>query len=413
MKHKLTNLCILIIVFILLFMNNLEISYANSNNKPSIESEAALLIDNKTGKILYEKNASKKMYPASTTKIMTAILTLENCNLNDIITASYNAVQSVPEGYANAEIQIGEQLSVKQLLQLLLVHSANDSANVLAEHVGGSIDSFVSMMNTKAHELGLSNTHFTNAFGKQDSNHYTTAHDLATIMQYCLKNDDFRQLAGSASCSIPATNLHSIRQYSSTNDLINPNSNLYYKYLTTGKTGFTTEAGDCLVSSAYKNDLELICVILGGKTTNNVSTRFTETKKLYDYGYNNYSVNQIVSKDDVIIKIQVQNATKETQDLNLIAESSISALVPNEISTNSITPEINLNEDISAKIDEGTILGTATYKIDNTEYTTNLLASHDVLESFSIPFLILNIDIIVIALLATYLIFFHKSKNSK
>lgn len=413
MKHKLTNLCILIIVFILLFMNNLEISYANSNNKPSIESEAALLIDNKTGKILYEKNASKKMYPASTTKIMTAILTLENCNLNDIITASYNAVQSVPEGYANAEIQIGEQLSVKQLLQLLLVHSANDSANVLAEHVGGSIDSFVSMMNTKAHELGLSNTHFTNAFGKQDSNHYTTAHDLATIMQYCLKNDDFRQLAGSASCSIPATNLHSIRQYSSTNDLINPNSNLYYKYLTTGKTGFTTEAGDCLVSSAYKNDLELICVILGGKTTNNVSTRFTETKKLYDYGYNNFSVNQIVSKDDVIIQIQVQNATKETQDLNLIAESSISALVPNEISTNSITPKINLNENISAKIDEGTILGTATYKIDNTEYTTNLLASHDVLESFSIPFSILNIGIIVIALLATYLIFFHKSKNSK
>lgn len=413
MKHKLTNLCILIIVFILLFMNNLEISYANSNNKPSIESEAALLIDNKTGKILYEKNASKKMYPASTTKIMTAILTLENCNLNDIITASYNAVQSVPEGYANAEIQIGEQLSVKQLLQLLLVHSANDSANVLAEHVGGSIDSFVSMMNTKAHELGLSNTHFTNAFGKQDTNHYTTAHDLAAIMQYCLKNDDFRQLAGSASCSIPATNLHSIRQYSSTNDLINPNSNLYYKYLTTGKTGFTTEAGDCLVSSAYKNDLELICVILGGKTTNNVSTRFTETKKLYDYGYNNYSVNQIVSKDDVIIQIQVQNATKETQDLNLIAESSISALVPNEISTDSITPEINLNENISAKIDEGTILGTATYKIDNTEYTTNLLASHDVLESFSIPFSILNIDIIVIALLATYLIFFHKSKNSK
>ncbi len=413
MKHKLTNLCILIIVFILLFMNNLEISYANSNNKPSIESEAALLIDNKTGKILYEKNASKKMYPASTTKIMTAILTLENCNLNDIITASYNAVQSVPEGYANAEIQIGEQLSVKQLLQLLLVHSANDSANVLAEHVGGSIESFVSMMNTKAHELGLSNTHFTNAFGKQDSNHYTTAHDLATILQYCLKNDDFRQLAGSASCSIPATNLHSIRQYSSTNDLINPNSNLYYKYLTTGKTGFTTEAGDCLVSSAYKNDLELICVILGGKTTNNVSTRFTETKKLYDYGYNNFSVNQIVSKDDVIIQIQVQNATKETQDLNLIAESSISALVPNEISTNSITPEINLNENISAKIDEGTILGTATYKIDNTEYTTNLLASHDVLESFSIPFSILNIGIIVIALLATYLIFFHKSKNSK
>lgn len=208
------------------------------------------------------------MYPASTTKIVTAILTLENSNLDDVVTVSYDAVMSIPDGYSSAFLQIGETLSVEQLLQLLLVHSANDAANVLAEHIGGSVESFVSMMNTKANELQLSNTHFTNTFGKYDDNHYTTAKDLATIMTYCIKNETFRKIAGSASCAIPATNKYKTRKYNSTNELIIPNSHYYYPHLTCGKTGFTTQAGDCLVSCSYKDNLELICVILGGKTVN-------------------------------------------------------------------------------------------------------------------------------------------------
>ena len=126
------------------------------------------------------------MFPASTTKIVTAILVLENHSLDEKVTASYDAVMSIPSGYSTADIQIEEELTVEQLLELLLVHSANDAANVLAEYAGGSVSSFVSMMNTKANELGLSNTHFTNPYGLQDDNHYTTAHDLAIIMQYCL-----------------------------------------------------------------------------------------------------------------------------------------------------------------------------------------------------------------------------------
>ncbi len=225
-------------------------------------------MDNKTQKILFSKNENEKMYPASTTKIVTAILTLENCNLDDIVTVSYDAVMSIPDGYSSASLQIGETLTVEQLLQLLLVHSANDAANVLAEHIGGSVESFVSMMNTKINELQLSNTHFTNTFGKHDDNHYTTAKDLATIMQYCIKNETFRKIAGSASCAIPATNKYGTRKYNSTNELIIPNSKYYYPILTCGKTGFTSQAGDCLVSCSYKDDLELICVILGGKTIN-------------------------------------------------------------------------------------------------------------------------------------------------
>jgi serine-type D-Ala-D-Ala carboxypeptidase (penicillin-binding protein 5/6) len=151
----------------------------NTNSGPDINAKSALLIDNKTNKVLYSKDMNRKMFPASTTKILTAILVLENHSLDEKVTASYNAIMTIPSGYSTANIQIDEVLTVEQLLELLLVHSANDAANVLAEYTGGSIDSFVAMMNTKINELGLSDTHFTNPYGLQDNNHYTTAHDLA------------------------------------------------------------------------------------------------------------------------------------------------------------------------------------------------------------------------------------------
>ena len=146
MKLKLKKLTIVLIAIFILW--NTSSVFANSE-KPDIISQAAILMDNKSGKILYAKNENEKMYPASTTKIVTAILTLENCNLDEVVTVSYDATMSIPEGYSSASLQIGETLTVEQLLQLLLVHSANDAANVLAEYVGGSVESFVSMMNTK------------------------------------------------------------------------------------------------------------------------------------------------------------------------------------------------------------------------------------------------------------------------
>ena len=162
MKSK--KLYIPIITTILILLFNISIVFADSTTPPAISSEAAFLIDNNTNLVLYNKNENQKMYPASTTKIMTAILSLENCKLDDVVTVSYDAAMSIPQGYSTAYLQVGEQLTVEQLLELLLVHSANDAANVLAEHVGGSIDSFVSMMNTKVDELDLTDTHFTNAY---------------------------------------------------------------------------------------------------------------------------------------------------------------------------------------------------------------------------------------------------------
>ena len=410
MKLHVKKIFLLSFFILALLFSNLNIVYAADTNAPELVSRAAILMDNKTNKILYDKNSNERMFPASTTKILTAILVLENCDLNEIITASYDAVMSIPEGYVTANIDGDEQLTVEQLLQLLLVHSANDAANVLAEYVGGSIESFVYMMNTKVNELGLTNTHFTNAYGLQDDNHYTTAYDLSVIMQYCLKNDDFRRIAGSASCSIPATNKSDVRSYTSTNQLLVPSNPNYYSYVTVGKTGFTTEAGECLVSCAYKNDLELICVVLGGTVVDGVSTRFSESKTLYEYGFNNFSLKNIANPGDIITQIEVPNATSDTKSLELAFTDSIYALVNTSDLETNYTPEIQLHSDISAPITQGDVLGSVVYTIDGIQYTSDIVATHNVEASQLLQF-VLQIGGLFIVLLITFRIFFSNRKK--
>lgn len=415
MKLHVKKFFILSFLIITVLFTNLNIVYAADNDAdaPEISSGTAVLIDNKTNRVLYDKNANERMFPASTTKIMTAILVLENCDLDETVTASYDALMSIPEGYVTAEIQGEEQFTVEQLLEMLLVHSANDAANVLAEYVGGSIESFISMMNTKVNELGLTNTHFTNPYGLQEDNHYTTAYDLAEIMQYCIQNDDFRRIAGSVSCSIPATNKSGVRSYTSTNQLILPDSPNYYSYVTVGKTGFTTEAGRCLVSCAYRNDIELTCVILGGTLSpDGISSRFTDSITLYEYGFNHFSLKNIANPGDIITAIEVPNATPSTKSLDLAFVDSIYALVNNsDLDTNYI-PEIYLNSDISAPIAEGDVLGKAIYTIDGISYEADIVATHTVENSQLLQF-ILQIGGLFIAFLITFVIFFSNRKKKK
>ena len=145
--------------------------------------------------ILYGKNENERMYPASTTKILTANLAIENSNLNDVVTVPYEAISSIPSGYTVVPLQVGEQLTVYQLLQVMMVHSANDAANVLAYHLDGSISAFAERMNAKLSALGLKDSHFTNPSGQHDENHYSTAHDIALLLQYCMKNSTFKTYA--------------------------------------------------------------------------------------------------------------------------------------------------------------------------------------------------------------------------
>lgn len=423
--NKLKIIIILVTISINIFFSFYMQSFANtkladsdtttstSDNKIqnlSIYSDAAILMDSKTGKILYEKNSNEKKYPASTTKILTAIIAIENCNLSDTISASYNAIMSIPSGYSIAEIKENEVLTVEQLLNVFLIHSANEAGYILAEHISGSISNFADLMNQKALEIGCTDTHFTNPSGIQDENHYSTAHDMALIAQYCMKNETFRQIVCKTSYTLePTDKTPEERYFVTTNDLLKTSSEYYYPYCIGIKTGYTSKAKNCLISASQKDGLELITVVLGAEfTENGKSARNTDTINLFNYGFENYKYQEILSKNSVIKNVTVKNATKETKELPIITENSITSLVPNNIDLNSLEPIISINENIEAPISEGTVIGSIKYNIDGIEYSTNLCAEHSV-EKFDLILLIGQISAVIIILIIIYKILSHKS----
>ena len=375
-KKYILILLIMLINIITLNFNTITLAYDDFG---SIISDSAILINTKTNDIIYNKNIHKKMSPASITKILTAIVTIENTVLDETVIASKEAVLSIPDGYIKSDIKIGEILTVEQLLQMLLVHSANDAANVLAEHVGGSIPSFVSMMNTKANDLNLKNSNFTNTYGLEDNNHYSTAYDLSQIMHYGMQNDTFRKFTSLASCAISKTNMSNTRTYSNTNKLIVPDDSYYYSFATSGKTGFTTNAGNCLVSSAFKNDTELICVVLGGRSTSskNISTRFTDSKKLYEYTFNNFSYKNLTEINKVITSTSIKNSSGKEISVDLVSDKNINVYISDN-DFEKITPIIDINPDISVPISTSDILGTIKFMVNDTEYSANLIANKNV-----------------------------------
>lgn len=281
---------ILIILFFVFLINVFINSYVLAD-EPVIYSQSAILIDSKDGKILYEKNANIPMFPASTTKVLTAIIALETCSLDEKVTASYEAVASIKSGYTNAKIQAYEQLSMENLLYALLLNSANEAANIIAEHIGGTIQNFANIMNAKAIELGCTSTHFVNANGIHDDQHYTSAQDLATITRYCMQNETFRHMVSTLTYTLPATEQYPTtdRILKNSNHLLTQGHNFYYPYAIGIKTGFTTQAKNCLISASNKDGFELICVVLHAETTEDGrSARYLDTIHLLEYGNQNF-----------------------------------------------------------------------------------------------------------------------------
>lgn len=375
-----------------------------------IYSDGAVLMDSSTGKVLYGKNENEKLYPASTTKILTAILAIEKCNLTDKITASNKAVMSIPSGYSNAAIQPGEALTVQELLDLFLIHSANEIGYIFAEHISGSVENFATLMNQKAIELGCKNTHFTNPSGIHDTDHYSTAYDMALIARYCMKDETFRNVVAKTSCTVEATDKSEQRYYKNTNDLIIPSSKYYYEYAIGIKTGFTTQAKNCLIAASLKDDLELITVALGAEATEDGrSGRYVDTLNLFEYGFSNYKMQEIATKNSVIDNIVVKNATKDTKNLDLLIKDNIVALTPTDFLTDAI---VEINQNISAPILEGDILGKITYNIDGITYSSDLIASHYV-EEFNVSLLLAQVALALGVLFILAKLFFPKKKKRK
>lgn len=399
------------LIFIFIFL--LYSSCVSAASKIEINSAAGILVEESTGKVLYEKNSHERMYPASTTKILTALLVLEKGNLSDTVTVSKEAVNSLSGGYVTPYISIGEELTVEQLLNVLLVPSGNVAGNVLAEYISGSVDEFVDLMNSRAKEIGCTNTHFTNPYGMHDENHYSTAYDLYLIAKEAMKYEDFRTIVAKPTYTLAPTNRYSKddRLLYSTNDLIKPSSSNYYEYALGIKTGFTTPAKACLVAAAQKDNMTLYAVILGAdESSSGTSYRYIDSKKLFEYGFNNYLFRTIRSKGSVLKTVEVNGATQNTKNLDLVLDSTITAFISSDDEYTSFVPEITLNE-LSAPIAKDDVVGSISYNVDGTIYTANLLAGSDVQKSYM--FILVDIVFVIFLMIIFKLIINSRKRKKK
>lgn len=323
---------------------------------PEIISESVILIDADTGAVLYDKNSHAKSYPASTTKILTGLLVLENCSMDETVTFSREAAESVKYGDASLGTRTGEQYTVEQALYGLLLHSANEIAYGLAEHVSGSLNAFVQLMNQRAKELGAVNTHFSNASGLHDSNHYTTAYDMAMIARACYNNTTFVNIDSTyTTYVIPPTNKTSSNRYVRHRHGMLKNRAYYYEYCKGGKTGYTDAAGNTLVTFAEKNGTRLICVCY--KSTE--EGRYTDTRALFDWGFANFS--KITATAGEINSLFTNNSYYKSNVYNkfdyVFNITSSTLTLPNNASMGNVSMDIN------------ELLGTG---YENDVYTANL-----------------------------------------
>lgn len=280
---------------------------------PEITSEAAVVMDEKTNTILYSKNMDATLYPSAAVKIMTCLVALENSALTDNVTMTATGVAGAVDGGANIAAQTDEVFTMEQCLYAIMLASANDISLQVAEHIGGSVDGFVEKMNTKASELGCTNTLFTNPTGLSDENQHTTAHDMALIMKAAMSNETFRTIAGATTYTIPATNMSGGERVLSNNfSMMTPASPLFYDGCLGGKEGFTQASGSTLVCGAEKNGLRLVCVILKGSSGDVTEA---EAGTLLDYGFNNFQTLSLGQNDFSVLSggdLIVPNGTTET-----------------------------------------------------------------------------------------------------
>ena len=266
----------------------------------SIEADGGILMDADTGTILYGKNMDQAYYPASITKILTALIVLEHCSLDEMVEFSYDDVYNVEAGSSSAGIDEGDVLTVRDCLYALMLASANESANALACHVSGSREAFAELMNETAASLGCTGSHFANPSGLNDENHYTTAHDMALITREAIKNPIFLEINGTRSYQLAPTKRTPEGGYVANHHrMLNKNESVYYPGAFAGKTGYTSLAGNTLVTCARKNDMTLIAVVLNGH-----QSHYSDTKALFDFGFSSFQSLRVVDYETTYQSIE-------------------------------------------------------------------------------------------------------------
>lgn len=336
-----------------------------ATHPPSISSEGAVLIDATTGKVLYDKNMKEPLAPASTTKIMTALLTIEKCKLDDQVTIGKNPPNA--EGTAIG-LKEGEIISVKDLLYGLLLESANDCAEALAEHISGSIDNFAKLMNEKAKQLGCENTNFVNPSGLYEKDHLTTPYDLSLILREVSKFSDYLKISEEPFYKIQPTNKsNEVRWVNNKNNLVLKNNRYFYKDCIAGKTGFTTPSKHTYTAVAEKNGQRLIVTIL---KSDDKSVYFSEAKALFDYGFAKYELVKLYARGDEVSTYKINDSLsipllayedfyflKDKEDTNLKELSPVCSVVSQNLEKSSFSrgdkildSNISLNSEIIGKL---------------------------------------------------------------
>ena len=333
------------------FMMHSVVVFAEGNTDLGLNAKSAILMEESTGNILYESNPDERLPIASVTKVMTMLLIMEavdsgKISLDDMVTVSENAMSY---GGSTMFLETGEQLTVNDMLKGIAVASANDGCVAMAEHLAGSESAFVDMMNEKAKELGMENTHFMNTNGLDEDDHYSSARDVAIMSRELMKHETIFNYT-----SIWMDTLRGGKfQLANTNKLIR-----FYDGANGLKTGSTSKALCCLSAAAKRNDMQLIAVVLGAPTS---AERFASAKSLLDYGFANYAVNTQITAGDEVQNIAVEKGVDK--EVGVVAGDSCSTLVKKGQEDN-ITKEIKIDETITAPIEEGQKIGTMTISRD-------------------------------------------------
>ena len=335
-----------IIIFLFLTLFNVSTSYAI----PSISAKNAIAIEASTGRIIYEKDANTKVPMASTTKIMTAIIALEENLLTDTVVVSNNAAWT---GGSSVDLKKGDEIQLSELMYGLMLNSGNDAAIAIAEHTSGTFEEFAKLMNEKAKEIGAFNTNFVTPHGLDSPEHYSTAYDMAIITKYALNNPTIRELVSTSHYTMKFKN-GKTKQLSNTNLMLQ-----FYQGENGVKKGYTGLAGKCLVASAKRNDLEIIAVLLGGPSS---KARINDSVKILDYCFNNYKLYDLKELYPLNFSVKIKKGIKT--NIKPIYESSL-ILPLTESEKNNLTIRKIIKENITAPIEINEPLGTIQFIIGN------------------------------------------------
>ncbi len=346
-----------------------------------ISANAGMLVSLDTEEILYSKDIDKKVYPASIAKIMSAVLILESDKFvpeqKIVMTEDIDAYVT-GTGLSVSNLKVGEEITHLDLIYTVLMSSFADCTYLAAILVGGSVDGFVDMMNAKALELGLGGTHYSNPVGLHEEETYTTVRDTYILTKYALQNETFKKVCSSPRYEIAPTNMSGKRILSTTNFLLDTTTNYYYQYAKGVKTGFTDEAGRCLVSTASYNGYNYMCILMG--CPNNAKRpQFTESANLYRWAFNNFEFKEIATSTEPVHEMPLE-LSMETDFVPLYFEKPFVSVLPKDADESTIVVKYRLNaESVKAPVKKGDVLGEAEVIFaENVIGRVNLVAGEDI-----------------------------------